>query len=369
MRAHSPKRLLKRAGLIALGMACGFALGFALGAFADSAPGRRGSLPALLAAFGCAALCTPLLVLLHEAGHLACGLLTGYRFVSYRVQSRVWYRRGGKLCRGRYLIPGTGGQCLMAPPQTEERFPFVLYNLGGGLFNIVPGAALLACTSPYGGFFPAFLWCFGLLGALLGVVNLLPLPGMATDGRNLLTALRSRAARLAFWRSLAVNWQATEGVRLRDMPAQWFAPLPAGETGALGAGCAVLAAARLADEGRTGEALAAYDAALRTPGLVPVQKCEAVCDRTLLALALGDAAAAAALDAPDVRRYRKATAKLPARLALAAAEAASRGERDAADAACKAFDAAAARYPAAGEVPLYRELMEKALAAYAAPVT
>ena len=86
-----------------------------------------------------------------------------------------------------------------------------------------------------------------------------------------------------------MNWQATEGVRLRDMPAQWFAPLPAGETGALGAGCAVLAAARLADEGRTGEALAAYDAALRTPGLVPVQKCEAVCDRTLLALALGDA--------------------------------------------------------------------------------
>ena len=148
MRAHSPKRLLKRAGLIALGMACGFALGFALGAFADSAPGRRAALPALLAAFGCAALCTPLLVLLHEAGHLACGLLTGYRFVSYRVQSHVWYRRGGKLCRGRYLIPGTGGQCLMAPPQTEERFPFVLYNLGGGLFNIVPGAALLACTSP-----------------------------------------------------------------------------------------------------------------------------------------------------------------------------------------------------------------------------
>ena len=36
-------------------------------------------------------------VILHEAGHLICGLVSGYRFVSFRIFSLTWIRQGGKV--------------------------------------------------------------------------------------------------------------------------------------------------------------------------------------------------------------------------------------------------------------------------------
>ena len=36
-------------------------------------------------------------VSLHEAGHLMCGLASGYRFVSFRIFSFTWIRQGGKV--------------------------------------------------------------------------------------------------------------------------------------------------------------------------------------------------------------------------------------------------------------------------------
>ena len=36
-------------------------------------------------------------VVLHEAGHLVCGLASGYRFVSFRIFSFTWIRQGGKV--------------------------------------------------------------------------------------------------------------------------------------------------------------------------------------------------------------------------------------------------------------------------------
>ena len=37
-------------------------------------------------------------VLLHEGGHLVCGLATGYRFVSLRIFNLTFIRKDGKLC-------------------------------------------------------------------------------------------------------------------------------------------------------------------------------------------------------------------------------------------------------------------------------
>ena len=45
---------------------------------------------------------------------------------------------------------------------------------------------------------------------------------MTTDGTNLLLARRSGEARRALWLTLAVNEQLTDGVRPRDLPADWF---------------------------------------------------------------------------------------------------------------------------------------------------
>lgn len=47
-------------------------------------------------------------VLLHEGGHLVCGLATGYRFVSFRIFNLTFIRKDGKLCIKRFSLAGTG---------------------------------------------------------------------------------------------------------------------------------------------------------------------------------------------------------------------------------------------------------------------
>ena len=77
-------------------------------------------------------------VLLHEGGHLVCGLATGYRFVSFRIFNLTFIRKDGKLCIKRFSLAGTGGQCLLTPPERPlEDIPTTLYNLGGVLANLL----------------------------------------------------------------------------------------------------------------------------------------------------------------------------------------------------------------------------------------
>ena len=53
---------------------------------------------------------------IHEAGHLFFGLATGYKFLSYRIGSFTFIKEEGRIKVKRYVLPGTGGQCLMSPP-------------------------------------------------------------------------------------------------------------------------------------------------------------------------------------------------------------------------------------------------------------
>ena len=58
-------------------------------------------------------------LILHEAGHYLFGRLTGYTFVSFRIDNYTWIKENGKLVLKRFKIPGTGGQCLMMPPKED----------------------------------------------------------------------------------------------------------------------------------------------------------------------------------------------------------------------------------------------------------
>lgn len=90
----------------------------------------------LLPSLACLILSFWLQAILHEGGHLVCGLLSGYRFLSFRVGSFTLLRQNGRLVLRRFYLPGTGGQCLLEPPDGDE-VPFRLYNLGGGLANLL----------------------------------------------------------------------------------------------------------------------------------------------------------------------------------------------------------------------------------------
>lgn len=59
-------------------------------------------------------------MIIHEAGHLLFGLCTGYRFLSFRIGNLMWVKQDEKLKLRRLKITGTGGQCLMAPPNMKD---------------------------------------------------------------------------------------------------------------------------------------------------------------------------------------------------------------------------------------------------------
>ena len=71
----------------------------------------------------------PFTVLIHEAGHLLFGLVTGYRLVSFRLFSLILKKKDGRwrICREPAMMAGIAGQCLMAPPRKKNgRFPYRL---------------------------------------------------------------------------------------------------------------------------------------------------------------------------------------------------------------------------------------------------
>ena len=49
-------------------------------------------------------------IVIHEAGHLIFGLLSGYQFCSFRILILMWIRSEGRIRLKRLSIAGTGGQ-------------------------------------------------------------------------------------------------------------------------------------------------------------------------------------------------------------------------------------------------------------------
>lgn len=172
-----------------------------------------------------------LAIIIHELGHLVFGKLTGYRFVSFRLSSFIWFKEEGKLrfSRSKSIV---SGQCLMNPPEDEGKFKFVWYNLGGGVFNLLLAAIWLGLFIIATGlayeqihWFWAIFFISGiLLNVLVALFNLLPVIwfGMPVDGRNVREALKSKDARRGLYLMLYINGQLALGKRYRDFPPELF---------------------------------------------------------------------------------------------------------------------------------------------------
>ena len=198
--------------------------------------------------------------IIHEGGHLVFGLLTGYRFSSFRIGSLMLVMENGKLRRKKLSVAGTGGQCLMEPPPMKDgMFPYVLYNAGGVICNLI-SAVLFVCLS-----FPlrqyAFVWAFcmvmGIVGAGSALINGIPLHagGIDNDGYNILSLGKFPEGRRAFWLQMRMNGEIAAGKRLKDMPEEWF-EIPSAEAmkNSMAAAMGVFACNRLMDEMKFSEA-------------------------------------------------------------------------------------------------------------------
>ena len=181
----------------------------------------------IVLAFVAMAVAIVLHIVLHEAGHLLMGLATGYRFSSFRIGSIAFVRREGRISIRRYKLAGTGGQCLMLPPEVPaERVPFFWYNAGGVVMNIV--VALLALvmlkTCDLSMWWSEWSMMMVIVGLFLAVVNGIPMRpgGMQNDGMNILMLYRNPEKRKDLMHQLQIAAAATEGKRASEMPAEWF---------------------------------------------------------------------------------------------------------------------------------------------------
>ncbi|MBQ2865839.1 MAG: M50 family metallopeptidase [Clostridia bacterium] len=230
-------------------------------------------------------------LILHEFGHLVFGLISGYKFGSFRILSFMLIRDEGKLKLKKMTIAGTGGQCLMSPPDmVDGKLPVMLYNLGGSVMNVVFGGVFMALHFGLSAYplLSAVMLMFGLIGFAIALMNGIPMRmgEVDNDGFNAFSLGKDPQALRAFWVQMKVNQQISRGVRLKDMPEEWFA-LPSDEAmkNSMVAAIGVFACNRLMDEGRLSDADTLMEKMLNTPnGMVGVHRRLMVCDRIFIEL-------------------------------------------------------------------------------------
>jgi hypothetical protein len=200
----------------------------------------------------------------HEAGHLVAGLLTGYRFVSFRIFNLTLIRQNGKTRLKRFSIAGTGGQCLLTPPDLPlDKIPTGWYNAGGVLANLL----LLILTTPLfllplHPLAKGALAIFCLTDAFVMLFNGIPLKinGMGNDGYNMLFLHRNPRSKHSLMIQLRSNALIQEGIRPKDMPDSWFVwEKDLDYSNPLEVALPMMYASRLIDEMRWEEAYEKFD--------------------------------------------------------------------------------------------------------------
>lgn len=364
MKKSWKKRLIQ-AGAFGVMLLVGGGIGWMIGSAAASA--GPGTMAAGLIAL---VLWQQLHVVVHEAGHLACGLMTGYGFVSFRVGSHIWQKGAdGRLHHGRLKLAGTGGQCLMSPPPIKDgRYPFGWYNAGGAMANFLLSALLGLAAWPLWHHPLARIICLegAILGVALGLMNILPLPvaAVTNDGGNLLALLRSAEARQALWLQMKINALLASGLRLRDMPEELFPDFAREALNQpLVLGSAIMKINRKMDAKDNRAALADIRELLtRQPGMMPLYRMMLLCDGATLELLLDEPSTLAQeLERKDVARMLKNMKTMPSMLRTRYVIALLRDHApDAARKLQAAFDRAASLWPNPQEIEGERDMMRMA---------
>ena len=352
---------------LVIGGVCGWFFGYYLGETVSAGAGLGETLMSvgiLLLGFY---VMLYLQIVVHEAGHLVFGLLTGYRFSLFRIGSLTFLRDpvSGKIRVKRLQLAGTGGQCLLVPPQpVDGKIPFALYHLGGSLMNLIASAV----------FFVLYLICrpiptlslIMLVGVIVGIafamMNGIPmrLGAIDNDGYNLYAQTKSQAAMEAMRIQLLIAEASARGVRLRDMPGEWFViPDGASLENSMVAVISVFACNRLMDEGKYDEAEEAIRSlcAAKT-GMVGVHRSLLICDRLTCLLLRGDTAAAEQCLTKQLLSFMKAMKNNPTILRCQYAVARLLKQDDGeAQAVMKRFELCAKTHPFVSDIESEREII------------
>lgn len=305
-------------------------------------------------------------MIIHEAGHMIFGLLTGYKLVSFRIGSFILLKTDGKIRLKRYSLAGTGGQCLMAPPEMKDgKIPYVLYNLGGSLNNLIFSVIFLAFAFLFADNALAsfVLSSFAIPGFLFAVTNGVPMTTATVDndGKNALSLGKNSKALRALWIQLKVNEQCALGVRGKDMPSEWFAlPEPEDRDNSLIASLGYFACQRFLDEKKLPEAYDLSRLYISTENALPgIYRNLLTCELIFLELILckSEVNIYALYDA-QLKKFVKAMKNYPSVLRMQYAYALlSERNTTKADKIKSAFEKMAKKHPYPSEIESEKELM------------
>ena len=365
MQKGKKKNSIRKYIIFAAPLICGAIIGVFLGSYLSSSEGGlTGRLFSLALIFFGVIAALYIQIIIHEAGHLVFGLISGYRFSSFRIGSFMLVKVRGKMRIKRLTIAGTGGQCLMIPPEGVE-IPVILYHMGGAFLNVITAAVFLALLPVFGSipYLSAALLVLGAVGIMVALLNGVPMKlGMINnDGHNALLFRRDSAARHAFCVQIKTVVASADGVRLRDMPEELFlCPLPEEMKDSMAASMGVLAVNRLMDSLHFAEADKLMAALLEVDALLGLHRNLLVCDKIFCEL-LGEnrAEALSAMLDKRQRAFMKAMRKFPAvlRTEYAYAVLAENNTEKGANVMAE-FDKMAKTYPYAGDIESERELMD-----------
>ncbi len=260
----------------------------------------------------------PLNILIHEGGHLVCGLISGYKFVSFRILNYALIRKDGKLSIKHFSVEGTGGQCLLTPPvmDDESKTPIVLYNLGGVLANILSILLVLPVfwtdMHPYVFEFAAL---FILLTAIMVIMNGIPMQqtnGISNDGMNVIQLRKSPASLHGMIAQLRANALIQEGIRPKDMPDELFTTHgPINYRNAIEVSIPLMAASRLLDQRKIEEAHISFQELYsHRSEIMPLYVKEITGELIFTSLVMGDKKKAEELYDKDTQKYIKQYSKV-----------------------------------------------------------
>lgn len=305
-------------------------------------------------------------IIIHEAGHLFFGKISGYSFVSFRIGKSMLISDGRGVKFKKYTVVGTMGQCLMMPPESHDyNYPYILYNLGGSLANIILAlfSLFLYRILPETQYLSSILINLFIIGTIFALINGIPLNigGMNNDGYNVVCLIKDREARRAVWLQLYINGLIIRGTRLRDMPEDWFQlPKNGNLNNPLICTIGVLKNNYLCDKKQFDDAKRMAQFLLQNaPGMLDVHKKELLCD--LLFYEIMGPCRSEEIDkiyTKQLKKYIKATSSyLARRRLLYAYELLVKKNKEQAQKQLREFEKATKTYPYTAEIEGERELI------------
>lgn len=166
-------------------------------------------------------------LIIHEAGHMVMGMLTGYEFLSFRIGSFTIMKENGRLVRKKFSVPGTAGQCLLSPKETDcpEDHPFFWYNFGGVFFNLLTGAAAMIPVILSDNIYVVTASViFAIAAFITALTNGIParISGVLNDGYNIRIMMKNPAERTVVYKNFLANSRIYRGERPEDMQELFF---------------------------------------------------------------------------------------------------------------------------------------------------